>query len=500
MSARNPVIDTGSLPSPGVGRSGPAPQAGPGCHAPITGSHSAGGAWNPFPFATCGSLLLDVHSQTYTIVPSLHALQDRNLESPMPILTRPLRLPTPALAQAQTDWLPAVCIGSAVLISLLAGVVLFVALTRRRAGRGRTVLLILALGLELAGLCGLVGTTILLWNGGVPRIPWLSGTSTPRAACTPPACGEGEVYYCPGDCPGGCGTTCATPTPMSTGEHTVPCVPTACKPDEVEYCPDDCLDGCGTACATPTPSGIEEPIIHCTPPACGESEMYYCADDCPGGCGTTCATPTLTGAEANVIQCTPPPCDANEITYCPDECLGGCGTTCATPTPSGGQVACVEAWGWFDGAIKTIPGISQQIGCATAPQRELKVATEDFERGTMIWRQDQKSVLVFLDGGGWVSHFDSWQEGMQELDPAFGPPSAGLIQPQRGFGLVWQQNQSVRESVGWALTEERLCDAAHIQPFEHGLMIECTQNMVPKAKIRVFVVLADGTYQLFSPP
>ncbi len=35
----------------------------------------------------------------------------------------------------------------------------------------------------------------------------------PAAMCTAPACAQGEVYFCAGDCPGGCGTTCATPTP-----------------------------------------------------------------------------------------------------------------------------------------------------------------------------------------------------------------------------------------------------------------------------------------------
>lgn len=39
-------------------------------------------------------------------------------------------------------------------------------------------------------------------------------TSTPLPICTPPACQQGEVYYCPGECPGGCGTQCATPTPQ----------------------------------------------------------------------------------------------------------------------------------------------------------------------------------------------------------------------------------------------------------------------------------------------
>lgn len=40
---------------------------------------------------------------------------------------------------------------------------------------------------------------------------------TPAPLCTPPACAEGEVYFCPGDCPGGCGTVCATPTPDNIG-------------------------------------------------------------------------------------------------------------------------------------------------------------------------------------------------------------------------------------------------------------------------------------------
>jgi len=30
--------------------------------------------------------------------------------------------------------------------------------------------------------------------------------------CTPPACGDGDVYFCPDECPGGCGTVCATQT------------------------------------------------------------------------------------------------------------------------------------------------------------------------------------------------------------------------------------------------------------------------------------------------
>ena len=44
-----------------------------------------------------------------------------------------------------------------------------------------------------------------------------TATATPAPMCTPPACAEDEVYYCPGECPGGCGTVCVTVTPATQG-------------------------------------------------------------------------------------------------------------------------------------------------------------------------------------------------------------------------------------------------------------------------------------------
>jgi Bacterial Ig-like domain (group 2) len=37
-------------------------------------------------------------------------------------------------------------------------------------------------------------------------------TGTPKPTCTPPPCGPGEVFHCPGPCLGNCGMTCGTPT------------------------------------------------------------------------------------------------------------------------------------------------------------------------------------------------------------------------------------------------------------------------------------------------
>ena len=58
-----------------------------------------------------------------------------------------------------------------------------------------------------------------------PVVPGESGTTpdmtagvtsvtppeTPMVVCTPPACLDGEVFACPGECPGGCGTVCKNP-------------------------------------------------------------------------------------------------------------------------------------------------------------------------------------------------------------------------------------------------------------------------------------------------
>lgn len=42
---------------------------------------------------------------------------------------------------------------------------------------------------------------------------------------------------------------------------------------------------------------------------------------------------------------------------------------------------------------------------------------------------------------------------MPPNDPALIPP-AGLLQPERGFGLLWRNSPTVRERLGWALTPE----------------------------------------------
>ena len=73
-------------------------------------------------------------------------------------------------------------------------------------------------------------------------------------------------------------------------------------------------------------------------------------------------------------------------------------------------------------------------------------------------------VLYYADSlqnNGEVGIFaDTYADGDPESDPSIVPP-AGLLQPIRGFGKVWRENQAVRDRLGWAVAPEQGYDAAY---------------------------------------
>lgn len=90
-------------------------------------------------------------------------------------------------------------------------------------------------------------------------------------------------------------------------------------------------------------------------------------------------------------------------------------------------------------------------------------AEQQFEHGTMIWvKEEDRIYVLFSDStytSGWSAFEDKWQEGDPIDDPSIVPPP-GFYQPQRGFGLVWREEPSVRERLGWALAPESSGDTA----------------------------------------
>ena len=92
---------------------------------------------------------------------------------------------------------------------------------------------------------------------------------------------------------------------------------------------------------------------------------------------------------------------------------------------------------------------------------------------------------MLWDDGFWQAFADLWQEGMPELSCQASPP-AGMEQPKRGFGLVWCDQSSVRQGLGWALQEEYGYSSPQ-QAFERGsVVLDATGSIA-------VVLLDDGT-------
>ena len=126
------------------------------------------------------------------------------------------------------------------------------------------------------------------------------------------------------------------------------------------------------------------------------------------------------------------------------------------------------------------------LGCPAEEMHSSWMAEEPFERGYMLWREYDHTVFVFFNSGTWRSFADQWQEGMPEYDCA-APAPAGLLQPKRGFGLVWCREQGVSPGLGWAMREEQGY-TNEWQLFERGQMI------ASGGRGTIYALFADGTF------
>ncbi len=109
-------------------------------------------------------------------------------------------------------------------------------------------------------------------------------------------------------------------------------------------------------------------------------------------------------------------------------------------------VGCTQVW-FFD---------PQPDGCPSADPVTSTEVEQPFERGTMLWVQAQTRVYVLFNDGqqpAWATYPDQFKDGQPETDPSIIPPSK-LLQPKRGFGLVWRSHTLVRQRLGWATNPE----------------------------------------------
>ncbi len=84
--------------------------------------------------------------------------------------------------------------------------------------------------------------------------------------------------------------------------------------------------------------------------------------------------------------------------------------------------------------------------------RQIYVAEQPFERGRMFWLEPTGQIWVMIETepgvGLWQVYEDLFREGDMEFDPTITAPE-GLLQPVRGFGLIWRNNDEVRAGLGW---------------------------------------------------
>ncbi|MBC7871751.1 MAG: hypothetical protein H7Y09_12985, partial [Chitinophagaceae bacterium] len=115
------------------------------------------------------------------------------------------------------------------------------------------------------------------------------------------------------------------------------------------------------------------------------------------------------------------------------------------------------------------PPETSPAGAATTPEpttdpiptpiiNQIIVAEQAFQNGRMFYLQTTDEIWVLLnDGDGtsgtWIIAPDTFEDGQAEFDPNITVP-AGLYQPERGFGKLWRENDTIRNTLGFASDTE----------------------------------------------
>ena len=127
------------------------------------------------------------------------------------------------------------------------------------------------------------------------------------------------------------------------------------------------------------------------------------------------------------------------------------------------------------------------LGCATDDAANQQLAKEQMERGLMIWRSGDDTILVLYDSGDWARYPDIWNEGdpeyyCPEIAPSECPPT-----PRRGFGKIWCTYANVRDGLGWA-TEYEDEFYGPVQSFQRGFLLRNDESG------EIYMFLSSGSW------
>jgi hypothetical protein len=96
-----------------------------------------------------------------------------------------------------------------------------------------------------------------------------------------------------------------------------------------------------------------------------------------------------------------------------------------------------------------------------------------FQNGAMLWVAQQDAIYVFYDSANaprWQVFNDIFADGMPDTDPAFNNAPPFTFQPRRGFGLLWRSQSTIRDRLGWAVTESEIPFTPQVQLGSDGMI------------------------------
>ena len=146
----------------------------------------------------------------------------------------------------------------------------------------------------------------------------------------------------------------------------------------------------------------------------------------------------------------------------------------------------------FSGVYTANESTLQQLGCPVDTGISTNLVFQPFERGKMFWR-DTRQIYALQPNNSLLIVPDTWQEGLPESDSAYNPPSSNLLQPVRGFGYVWRNNETLRNAIGWATQSEYVLPGFW-QTFSNGAMF-----VGDNGSIYAFVLNSSGSGVYYGP-
>lgn len=250
---------------------------------------------------------------------------------------------------------------------------------------------------------------------------------------------------------------------------------------------------------TATPEPVIVPIVATETPAAtpvlAETSAALLPTRGPERTATFTPPPPITQTPTFTPTATDTPVTPGPVVYAPVGGVagaGGAGIAIGSGSGSSGGTGCASVPGGALGALyQSDPSIAVAIGCplAGAPNA-VDSAYQPFQNGLMVWvAAPGQSLIYALYGNGTYQRFnDTFLEGVNPSSGGAVPPP-GLLEPVRGFGKVWRENPSARDTLGWALTGES-GGTAEILLFERGEMLRVPQS----GQTYILITGAPGTW------